>query len=296
MNVIKIYLATCDKTSYILPTTIYLYKKFITNMIPHFIILGFSKPILSDWTNVSFVSLSQEPQNVNMWSCYLFHYFKTIPDEFVFFALDDFFPIDYMNTDVYEFVCDYMKSNNVGMCVVDQQPCGCKIRDELHEVIVNNDNMFIYKRKKPVNYQLVLQPCLWNIKYLLTMLEPPNTPWSFELQQSILANMDDGYFNISTSKDNSYKRCIMCYSTQSSLSSKWNGISILGLKHEYVVELIQQGLLPENNLLIGAWDNYIMFNKNRELSKQEFQSLCVNGYESWEELYSHFYQHTITFL
>jgi len=258
-------------------------------MIPEFIILGFSKPVLPDWTNVSFVSLSQEPQNINMWSCYLFHYFTTISDEFVFFALDDFFPIDYMNTDVYEYVCDYMKSNPVGMCVVDQQPCGCKTRNELDEIIVNNDNMFIYKRKKPVNYQLVLQPCLWNRKYLLAMFETPNTPWTFELYQSNVANMNDGYFNISTSKDNSYKKCIMCYSTQSSLSSKWNGISVLGLKHEYVVELIQQGLLPENNLLVGAWDNYIVFDKNREVCRQDFQSLCVNDYENWKELYSYYY-------
>ena len=289
MNIIKIYLSTCDKTSYILPITIYLYKKFITNMIPEFIILGFSKPVLPDWTNISFVSLSQEPQNINLWSCYLFQYFKTIPDDFVFFALDDFFPIDYMNTDIYEFVCNYMKSNNVGMCVVDQEPSGCKIRDELDEIIVNNDNMFIYKRKKPVNYQLVLQPCLWNRTYLLSMFETPNTPWTFELYQSNMANMNDGYFNISTSKDCSYKKCIMCYSTQSALSSKWNGISVLGLKHEYVIELIQQRLLPENNLLIGAFNNYILFDKNRELCNYDFQSLCINGYESWKELYSYYY-------
>jgi hypothetical protein len=255
-------------------------------MIPEFIILGFSKPVLPDWTNVSFVSLSQEQQNIDMWSCYLFQYFETVQDEFVFFALDDFFPIDYMNTDVYEYVCNYMKSNPVGMCIVDQEPSGDEIRNELDEIIVNNDNMFIYKRKKPVNYQLVLQPCLWNTRYLRNMLKTPNTPWTFELHQSNVANMDDGYFNISTSQNLSYRKCIMRYSTQSALSSKWNGISVLGLKHEYVLELIQKGLLPENNLLIGAWDNYIFFDKNRKISRQEFNLLCSkNGYESWEKLY-----------
>jgi hypothetical protein len=255
-------------------------------MIPEFIILGFSKPVLSDWTNVSFVSLSQEPQNINMWSSYLFEYFKTVTDDLVFFSLDDFFPIDYMNTYVYEYVCNYMKSNPVGFCVVDQEPSGDETRNELDEIVISNENIFIYKRKKQINYQLTLQPGLWNRLYLLKMFEKPNTPWTFELYQSIIANMNDGYFNISTSQNLSYRKCIMRYSTQSAISSKWNGISVLGLKHEYVLELIQKGLLSENNLLIGAWDNYIFFDKNRKISKQEFNLLCSkNGYESWEKLY-----------
>ena len=64
----------------------------MNTMISEFIILGFSRPELPDWTNVSFVQLSQEKQNIHNWSRYLYDYFKTIPDDFVFIALDDFFP------------------------------------------------------------------------------------------------------------------------------------------------------------------------------------------------------------
>ena len=54
----------------------------------------------------------------------------------------------------------------------------------------------------------------------------------------------------------------------------------------YVLELIHQGLLSENNLLIGAWDNFKLFDKNCEIEPQDFKLLCsTNGYESWKELY-----------
>ena len=106
MNLITIYLSTCDKTSHILPATIYLYKKFINTMIPRFVILGFKKPNLTDWENVQFISLSNEQQNVNFWSIYLFNFFNKINDELVFFALDDFFPIDYFNKKSYDYVVD----------------------------------------------------------------------------------------------------------------------------------------------------------------------------------------------
>ena len=42
---IKIYLSTCNKTSHILSATIFLYKKFITDLKPKFKILGFNKPV-----------------------------------------------------------------------------------------------------------------------------------------------------------------------------------------------------------------------------------------------------------
>ena len=73
----KIYLSTCDKTSYILSATIYLYKKFY-NPCPPIIVLGFSKPILYDWNGVEFVSLGAEQVSINYWSKYIYDYFITI--------------------------------------------------------------------------------------------------------------------------------------------------------------------------------------------------------------------------
>ena len=63
-----------------------------------------------------------------------------------------------MNIDAYKYVCNYMISNPVGYCVIGQEPSGDKIRNELDEIIISNDDMFIYKRKKPVNsIKVILQ-------------------------------------------------------------------------------------------------------------------------------------------
>jgi hypothetical protein len=286
---IKIYLSTCNKTSHILSATIFLYKKFITDLKPKFKILGFNKPNLSDWKDVEFISLSSSLQNISNWSLYIYNYFKTIDDKFIFFALDDFFPIDYFNKNVYDFVLNYMDNNSVGFCVLDQEPAGNIERNELDKIIEETDNMFIYRRKKNVNYQLVLQPGLWNREYFCKMFSISASPWEFELRTTQLANSNNNSYNISTSKYPGYDNCIFPFSTQSSLSSKWNGISVLGLKHDIVLELIENNLLHNDKILIGAWDNYILFDINRKISKDEFLKLCKNDYKSWKNLYLKYY-------
>ena len=290
MDTITIYLATCDKTSHILDATIFLYKKFINTMIPHFKILGFTKPTLKNWENVEFISLSDKPQDVSQWSIYLCNYFKTIDEKNIFFALDDFFPIDYFNKKTYDFTINYMNKNPVGFCVVDQEPAADNIRNELDKIIIDNDDMFIYKRKKNVNYQLVLQPGIWNREYLCKMFEYPTTPWQFELFRSSFANNNNEFYNISTSKYPGYENCILSFSTQSSLSTKWSGISVLGLRHNYVIELIDNECISADNILIGAWNNFIYFNKNKKVELHEFQRLYQNEQgKNWKNLYERFY-------
>lgn len=292
MKNVIIYLSTCNKTSYILSTTIYLYKKFINTMNVYFKILGFKKPELTDWQNVEFISLSDEEQNVNEWSIYLYNYFKTINDEFVFFALDDFFPINYINQNAYDYVLQFMSSNdNIGCCAVGSTPDGGKERNEMDTIIVETDEMFLYKRKNHVNYQLVLQPSIWNRKYLCKMLSFPASPWTFELLTTNVANNDPNY-NISTSKNLEYKKCILQFCENSALSGKWNGVCVLGLKHEHIVELIEHNLLDltVHKLIIGAWNMYVDFNLKIELKKQQFIDMCLKyNIKQWIQLYSEYY-------
>jgi len=283
-----IYLVTCDKTSYILPATIYLYKKFYINT-PLIRILGFKKPILPDWENVEFISLNNKQKSINLWSKYIYNYLITIEDEFVFFALDDFFPIDYINKECLSYVLDYMKNNKVGFCNVSQQPSSSPKRNEVDEILVDGD-FFVYKRKKGENYQLVLQPGIWNRKYLIEALSINITPWEFELNRSNWAN-NHLYFNIATSNfPNNNHTCLMPYSAQSSLSSKWGEyISVLGLKHELVENMIKNKLLDKRKLIIGAWDNYTMWNSS--FNKNDLDILSkkkVVGYD-WYSLYNEYY-------
>lgn len=285
-----IYLVTCDKTSFILPATIYLYKKFFTDC-PLIRILGFSKPILPDWDNVEFISLAKKQESINLWSTYIYDYLKTIDDKHIFFALDDFFPIDTINLQCLNYVLSYMKDNPVGMCVVSQQPSSDIKRNEVESVIINNDDYFIYKRKKGVIYQLVLQPCIWNREYLLKYLSRKSSPWDFESKLSVDANKDNSYYNISCSNfdvTNPNYTCLMPYSWQSSLSKHWEGlISVLGLKHSIVEELINNNLIDKNKLIIGAWENYTKWNKN--FNKDDLQYFSKRGYQEWYSAFSKYY-------
>jgi len=260
-----IYLVTCDKTSYILPATIYLYKKFYKNT-PLIRILGFKKPELPDWKNVEFISLSPKQDSINKWSKYIHDYLITISDDIIFFALDDFLPIGNLNENCLEFVLKYMKQNNVGFCNVSQEPSSHPKRNEVEQVLVDKD-YFVYKRRKGVNYQLVLQPAIWNRKYLIEALSVNLTPWEFELKRTNWAN-NNNYYNIATSnypKEN--HTCLMPYVEHSALSSKWIGkISVIGLKNNIVKEMIDNNLFDKNKLIIGGWDTYekwsLSFNKN----------------------------------
>ena len=284
-----IYLSTCDKTSYILPATIYLYKKFIKNC-PLIRILGFSKPVLPDWENIEFISLSPVQKNINLWANYLVKYFKNIDDELVFFALDDFFPIDDINIKTYDFVVDYMKNNNVGFCVVSQEPSACPKRNEVESIIKDNDEIFVYKRKKNITYQIVLQPGIWNKKYLIKMLSKSKSPWDMELNVTNIANREKEY-NISSSKFPIRKpKCILPYSNQSSLSSKWKDkISVIGLNNEIVEEMIYKNLLNKDKLIIGAWNTYVTWEK--KFNKEDLVKL-VNKKKDlnwWIDAYKDYY-------
>lgn len=286
-----IYLATCNKTSYILPATIFLYKKFIPNC-PLIRVLGFEKPDLPDWENVEFISLAPVQKNINLWSKYLHDYFLKIDDELLYFALDDFFPIDYLNQKSYDFIIDYMQKNKIGNCVVSQEPSSCPKRNEVEAIIKEDEDIFVYKRKKGVCYQIVLQPCIWNRNYLLKIFKQENTPWDLEIKVSSIANKDTEYYNISSSQfPKEPSKCIIPFSTQSSLSSKWGDkISVIGLKSEIVKELIDKKLLDKNKLIIGAWDTYV--NWKEDFTKKELKKLIESGPENlnwWLPAYSKYY-------
>ena len=83
----------------------------------------------------------------------------------------------------------------------------------------------------------------------------------------------------------------MVFATCSSLSSKWNGISVLGLQHELILKLIDNNLLPKDNLLVGGpRNNYILFNYNKSITKEEFYEFCKLKNEfPWFEMYSSYY-------
>lgn len=79
-------------------------------------------------------------------------------------------------------------------------------------------------------YPVTTQYTLWNREYLISLLEQITTPWDFEIKGSLLF------------KEQGKKMLhvpVAHYFTNSSLSSRWEGIRLDGLSEEDV-KIIQQ--------------------------------------------------------
>ncbi len=286
---LTVYLLTCDKTMYILPATIYLYKKYVT--IPLNIkILGFTKPNLPDWTNVEFISLSNEVQNVNMWSTYIYNYLSTIDEKLIFVALDDFFPIDNFNHKSYKAVYELMIKNKIGSCIVSQQPSSDPVRNEVDKVLVESEDIFIYKRKRNIPYLLTLQPTLWNRNYFLKYLSDPCSPWEFEIKQTKLAIKDTEYYNISSSQFPNYKvSCILPFCIHSALSSRWKGCNVSGTSKDTVNELIHNNLVDKQTLILRIHDKLIYKYNNYKVLQSLSKIKTKKNITEWVQLYGEKY-------
>ena len=261
---IPIYLISCDKTSHILPTTIYLYKKFISPT-PLIKILGFKKPTLPDWENVEFIQLAEEQESIYLWSKYIYDYFITIQDELIFLALDDFLPIDFINMKCYDYIISTMKQyTNFGLTTISQSIWYTQDRvSKPIKILESNDNFFIFVRDKNDSYNISLQPGIWNKNYLLDIFKHNYTPWEMEIKGSEFSKKLE-YNNLSTSYcPSSDIKCLLPYSYVSALSKQWTPyINVQGLCINIINELIDKNLIKEDIITIGCPLKKILYIKN----------------------------------
>lgn len=138
---------------------------------------------------------------INGWAKFVSDYLKSIPDERVVFALDDYFVADKMDMDKFLSIDETVPMTKL-----------CHASDE-----------------ENYQYPITTQYTLWNKQYLIEMLSHVNTPWEFETQGSAIYKKrgDKGMF----------VPCLKYY-TNSALSSRWEGISFYGLK-EHDMKLIK---------------------------------------------------------
>lgn len=128
------------------------------------------------------------------WSAYLVDYFKTIPDKYVIFALDDYLlnaPID----------MEVFHKIEPGDCVKL-----CKNTPEESE-----------------GYPVTTQYCIWNREALINLLAQTTTPWHFEISGSNIWKEAGMKTTLAPCLD---------YYTNSALSSRWKGIKYDGLSEE----------------------------------------------------------------
>lgn len=160
----------------------------------------------------------EHKDSVNFWSGYISSYLRTLDDEHIVFTLDDYLlakPIDMAR---FEFLLKMMDEDKVCARLCDSSFYKEKtITGELIEVGVDD-------------YVCTTQYCIWNREALINVLEQIETPWQFEIEGSNFMNRIS-YQTIGTVTP------ALEYNTNSSLSSKWEGVDLRGLSEEDVKEV-----------------------------------------------------------
>jgi len=269
----KIYIYTCDKNLFLLNACITMINKYY-NPNPLIVILGFSDPKLV-YKNVIFNSLGKS-QDINKWSKYLYDYFINIEEKFILTLFEDMFPIDEVNVNGIDKILKYMEKNDdIGYCTLCNQPSFG--RDKSEEIIINDDNLFLFKRPKNCNSKINLQVNLWNKNYFLKYLSHHKTPWKFEIELSKIAK-NDNFHTLSTSHYYIKTPCVFPSQINTALSQNhWLGkISVVGIRFNDIEELIRKGFLDKNKLIYGSYKYYIDY-KNINRNNFNLKKFILNA-------------------
>jgi len=147
---------------------------------------------------------------INGWGAYIADFLRYLTDDKVIFALDDYLISGPIDEKVYK-----EADEGIGGALVCAKLCECSEQEQ-------------------EEYPCTTQYSIWYREYLISLLLQTYTPWRFEMEGSKIMKMA-GAQSISMP-------CIP-YFTNSSLSSRWEGVKLAGLNQEdgfYVKTLINE--------------------------------------------------------
>lgn len=150
---------------------------------------------------------------INGWAKYVAGFLEYLTDDYVIFALDD-----------------YLVAGDIDMAVLN------KALEELGGDVVCI-KLCQSTPEEHKEYPVTTQYTIWNREYLMWLLRifQINTPWEFEIVGSrIFANQD--------TKICLHRPC-MEYFTNSSISGRWEGVRLDGLKEEDINYIKSNGLI-----------------------------------------------------
>jgi hypothetical protein len=236
----NIYMITCDKTNHVLNVTIPLWNKY-WNIPKSVKILGFNKPDVSLPAEYEFISMRPEQLSIDDWCKDIHSVISNDPNEFVIFTLDDFLPINYVNTEILDFYYNELENNpNLVRCAL-----GIDLSFQPHKILRSYENFTTIEQSQTSPYRITTQPSIWRKDYLLHFLNKSTNPWNFETEN----NPIDGKIILGTIGENAFR-----YIEESALSGRHpNKINILGMRFDDVRWLLGNGLLDENKLQFGQY-------------------------------------------
>lgn len=144
------------------------------------------------------------------WAAFVAEYLGKLKNKHIIFALDDYLMADYIDLPRYNKALDEIGGDIV--CVKL-----CQSTPEEHE-----------------EYPVTTQYCIWDRKFLISILQQVNTPWEFEIAGSQLFRL--------TGKKSIHRPCLT-YFANSSISGRWEGIRLDGLKPQDINLLKENGYI-----------------------------------------------------
>ena len=144
---------------------------------------------------------------IQFWSKHIIGFLSLLNDEYIIFSLDDYLIADYLDVDKYGDALGEIGGDVVSIKL-------CNSTKEEHE-----------------EYPVTTQWTIWDREYLISLLAKVQTPWGFEMDGSKLFD-----------KKTLHRPCLE-YFTNSSVSSRWEGIRLDGLKNEDREYIIKNGLI-----------------------------------------------------
>lgn len=147
------------------------------------------------------------------WSAFVANHLKTLTDDLIIFGLDDYLLSAPLNVATYNIMLDDL--------AIDAVVCAklCLSTQEEHN-----------------EYPVTTQYAVWKRKHLIDILWHVNTPWEFELDGSIIfrnLGLQSVYIDPPPLE----------YYCNSSLSARWQGVNLAGVKQEDIRYIKENQLL-----------------------------------------------------
>lgn len=230
----KVILVGYEGSKQILSASSYLLAKYLKGDFDvYFLNYGSFKGHLSIG---QYVCLGAEQRGgVNFWARYIEGYLKTLKDEFIIFALDDYLLSDSINDSIYQTLIRKIISDDSVVCA---RLCTSSFYKDYERMILEDATIVL---TKDAEYSCTTQYCIWRREFLIELLSKVDTPWHFEIHGS-------WYLNESGKKVIGSVIPAMQYPDCSALSSKWPGVRITGNKGEDLNELLEAGYLKKEML------------------------------------------------
>ncbi len=253
---LKIIIPCCDETLPIIKINSYLFNKFWPEAEVHY--LGFSCPSFNFYNkNHHFHSLAPKQEGgANKWTRYIHNFLSKIDDKHIIFMIDDYWLCDFPNFDMLKLAKNTIVGNKkVGRfdLTFDSQ-----VEGNIYNIKNFKNNKICVKDPK-APYRVSTQPAIWNVEYLLELMNNNWSPWQFEIMGTDLASKKylNSYYTFCFSDKNMVNYPIRTVAKGAVSRYNPEKYNVLGFKPETIKELVNEGFFVEEELIWGQWNGTV---------------------------------------